>query len=624
MEESDDSLSEFQSETTPAQFRVGSNGQDGEVQPSAKKHRGQGIAWKTIWIDLADQQAALAMMNSGQESDAGWRLCRTHKTSEGDKAYYVCRNAACKRQMMVLYHSNKTTVSVLSNGVEHSHLEVQDHLEASAASGGAGHGLKPSVKKAVDFLFQSGIQKPLAVQRSLRDQGIEASQKKLANYLRTLKKNKYGKPTMNYAELREWCESHSEVPDDEDEPYVIDWASSADRGHFRVQFTTRKLLRLAAKSDVVHVDATYKLNWNGCPVLITGVTDRQGKFFPSLYSVTSTETTEDYAALLLCLKESVERETNEVFRPRVVVADCCEAISNAVEAVFPQAIRRSCWFHVKKAVDSRLRGAPEAIRKIFLQDLANLQVCLTAAEFRWFGARMLEKWRRQWPTEDGERFCRYFSTTYLQRFSVWSEGHDVASPSTNNGLEAFNGEIKKQHTMRERLPVGQFLVLSLTMVRHWSRDCGTRRVFSESLAISLDLHTRGFQWTNSGKSLVSEEDGLKKIYIPAGSDTQITQEDLDNFKDVVEGGVDRCESFDVYTRYRFRVWVVTDEGDGSDVWKLRCTCPVYLKGNICKHVVGVAYFRDMLSVPEAAKTVPIGQNRKRGRPAKAKPALQRQ
>ena len=162
------------------------------------------------------------------------------------------------------------------------------------------------------------------------------------------------------------------------------------------------------------------------------------------------------------------------------------------------------------------------------------------------------------------------------------------------------------------------------MVRHWSRDRGTRKVFAESLTIGLDLHARGFQWTNSGKASVSADDTFQKISVPVGNETSIDREDLENFMSAVEMGVERCQTFEEYARYRFRIWVVTDEGNGSDLWMLRCACPVFLKANICKHVVGVAYIRDMLAIPEAAKTVPIGQNRKRGRPSKAKRALLRQ
>ena len=134
---------------------------------------------------------------------------------------------------------------------------------------------------------------------------------------------------------------------------------------------------------------------------------------------------------------------------------------------------------------------------------------------------MMEKWKREWSTEDGEDFCRYFSSTFRERFSVWSEGQDILSPSTNNGPEAFNGEIKRQHTLRERQPVGQFLVLSLNMVPHWSRDCETRTAFARSPTISLSLHTKAFQWTNGNKVLLTEDDACKTIYIPAGTSTEL-------------------------------------------------------------------------------------------------------
>ena len=42
---------------------------------------------------------------------------------------------------------------------------------------------------------------------------------------------------------------------------------------------------------------------------------------------------------------------------------------------------------------------------------------------------------------------------------------------------------------------------------------------------------------------------------------------------------------------------------------------------ICKQVVGLGIQLKLISVPPEAKTVPIDQKRKRGRPAKTKPAL---
>ena len=48
--------------------------------------------------------------------------------------------------------------------------------------------------------------------------------------------------------------------------------------------------------------------------------------------------------------------------------------------------------------------------------------------------------------------------------------------------------------------------------------------------------------------------------------------------------------------------------------------PLFFKNYIRKHVVGMAIRLKYCKPPPAAKTVPIGEKRKRSRPAKAKPA----
>jgi len=53
----------------------------------------------------------------------------------------------------------------------------------------------------------------------------------------------------------------------------------------------------------------------------------------------------------------------------------------------------------------------------------------------------------------------------------------------------------------------------------------------------------------------------------------------------------------------------------------KLVCPAFFKNYICKHAVGMAIRLKYCKPPAAAKTVPIGEKRKRGRPAKAKPAL---
>lgn len=51
-----------------------------------------------------------------------------------------------------------------------------------------------------------------------------------------------------------------------------------------------------------------------------------------------------------------------------------------------------------------------------------------------------------------------------------------------------------------------------------------------------------------------------------------------------------------------------------------CTYPQFFLKKMCKHL-GLAIRLDLTTVPEAARNLPIGQKRKRGRPQLSKKAL---
>ena len=60
-------------------------------------------------------------------------------------------------------------------------------------------------------------------------------------------------------------------------------------------------------------------------------------------------------------------------------------------------------------------------------------------------------------------------------------------------------------------------------------------------------------------------------------------------------------------------------------WKLsRCSCCYWLNNYICSHIIILAVTLKIVEFPQASMQIPIGQNRKRGRPEKTKKALVRQ
>ncbi len=97
--------------------------------------------------------------------------------------------------------------------------------------------------------------------------------------------------------LLDWCESHGAVPTCDDEPFVIGKEITVDSDvvhHLRISLSTKRLLSLVRYADVLHADGTYKLNWNGYPVLLVGTSDKNRVFHPISISICYQEESEDY------------------------------------------------------------------------------------------------------------------------------------------------------------------------------------------------------------------------------------------------------------------------------------------------------------------------------------------
>ena len=298
---------------------------------------------------------------------------------------------------------------------------------------------------------------------------------------------------------------------------------------FRIVITTKHLLKSMVASKVFQIDATYKVNWNGYPVIVAGVADANKSFFPCVISVVSSETTEDYSFVMRSIKDGVSTHCGVDFNPEVVVADMAKSITAAAIEVFPGAIRRVCWFHLKKAVEQRARKEPKEMYDIIMCDLANIQLSSCPEQFHHAAALMIEKWEAAWRGSD---FVSYFKSVVLGDNSAFYEGVHLGSPSTNNGLEAVNCVIKDIFTVRSRLPLGQFLRQMVGISRHWSMDMGTRRNMSEKpVAEHADLKM-AYEWTQTGKKLIQVGE---VVLVPAGKATEISEEVVAAFQDDVLG-----------------------------------------------------------------------------------------
>jgi hypothetical protein len=146
------------------------------------------------------------------------------------------------------------------------------------------------------------------------------------------------------------------------------------------------------------------------------------------------------------------------------------------------------------------------------------------------------------------------------------------------------------------------------------KSSSRRSLFATEPTICLQSWTSSYQWAKTTKDIICiQNDVSNQYYIPARNLESISQIAL---KKYIEK---KWTTFNQFKK-SYDIWCL--EMHDSSSWKIsKFHCPAFLKKYICKHIVGMAIRFKYCKPPAAAKIVPIGEKRKRGRPAKAKPAL---
>lgn len=100
-----------------------------------------------------------------------------------------------------------------------------------------------------------------------------------------------------------------------------------------------------------------------------------------------------------------------------------------------------------------------------LKVIASLTIFGTAKEKIGSGF-MITKWNEKFNAAD---FATYFSNVWIYSpLNGWFEGFSPFC-STNNGLEAYNKNLKQVHTLRRRLKFAEFFRLAPDIIEHWSK-----------------------------------------------------------------------------------------------------------------------------------------------------------
>lgn len=104
---------------------------------------------------------------------------------------------------------------------------------------------------------------------------------------------------ISVTDFKEFAKKHSKIPADDDIPFILAFEFNESEGvpvfeHILV-FSTKRLLRNILNAPVIQADGTYKLLWQGSPLLVVGVNDFEHHFNLVAMTLSSKENKRAYS-----------------------------------------------------------------------------------------------------------------------------------------------------------------------------------------------------------------------------------------------------------------------------------------------------------------------------------------
>lgn len=260
---------------------------DSVISVSEKRKRPK--VYKT-WIKLRTFDNA-ELAEDFVKSEIIWAKKDTTNGKDGIKKYFRCnevkkRGEQCKAELYLLYRSNSVKVDCYKTVNEHVHPD------------GCRKELTSEMKELIDKQHDLGV-KPNRIRIELEKKNWKLKNMTILHNYLSRSKNNTGDSDglMTVGELKQWCLDNSNIPENDNKPYVVDHDIKIVEEiivHIRVVISTTKLLSRIAITDRLHADGTYKLNWEGLPTIVVGTTDCAKSFVPIAVSIVLAETREDY------------------------------------------------------------------------------------------------------------------------------------------------------------------------------------------------------------------------------------------------------------------------------------------------------------------------------------------
>ena len=276
----------------------------GKVNKNGKKVRGKDVAWNDLvtFKDPTEYKSSDVFSEISED----FTQKRYNDWEYGEVYNYVCKFSRragflpCDRELKVVFPSHCSEVNV-SDNVEHKHEVDPEYLDS-----GVGYRWTNEASNIIVTGIKNDA-RPKVILRNLRDKnvfdgGAEPDMIQLYNKISHTKKilRKTEKIVTTH-DLRNKLSLHTDKPESDIEAFVPYYSIDDDKDdedtRFMVVFATGKTLSLLKSGNQLHVDATYRLVWQGYPVLVCGVSSPTGKFFGTMSVLSSNEDSSSWSEL---------------------------------------------------------------------------------------------------------------------------------------------------------------------------------------------------------------------------------------------------------------------------------------------------------------------------------------
>ena len=327
----------------------------------------------------------------------------------------MVRGSKCPMGAYILLHADSDKCSFYRTRLTHDH-------ESSGKKDDA------SLRAKVEELFHDGYTTPTQIISKLREENIQEPTTSQMNYwLKLVREDLYGPARLNLNDLKEWCIKHSVVPVDVDQMFVGKYEIGLDRDkkpYFRFFVATKRLLEYLLLVEHIVADTTYKVVWQGYPLLMVGTTDKNCKYHPFGVCLSIRETHIDYAFMFTALDETCFNVLHKRANTNVLIGDAAAAITNGFVKAYTKCVKKViCWAHVIRNVDVKLKPIrAKLIKQAIRKDILNLQLANSEDIFNRASKLLVEKWINN-STAGVTTFINYFNDQWLKTNQNWYEGY---------------------------------------------------------------------------------------------------------------------------------------------------------------------------------------------------------